>query len=339
MSPPGPGWALRGRANFRSREAPPVDAARARRSAAPGRGDRGARRHVWRCPRRRGADRMPTPPIGGHMVVPAAGGAPRFILPLMAPHRQASARTGRAWPGRWASTSWTRAPASGRRSEWPSWTAPRCSSSAAAPIAPALRRRPSTSRASCCASRSASPASRQHARCRCPTWVACWSAPTWWWRRDGAAPEALRDKALVPVSEPEIRRYATNGLPLGFSLLAPSVIPDACTHFARARHEGLSLDMSELCESRRCVALPGVARARAGLGGRAHPARTGSRPWPPGSAEGRGVDELCADFFARHRTVARALGGAGQRRGGRHAALRAAAHLLRRRDHPDLVER
>ena len=31
MSPPSPRWTLRGRANFRSREAPPVDAARARR--------------------------------------------------------------------------------------------------------------------------------------------------------------------------------------------------------------------------------------------------------------------------------------------------------------------
>lgn len=30
MSPPSRGWALRGRANFRSREAPQVDAARAR---------------------------------------------------------------------------------------------------------------------------------------------------------------------------------------------------------------------------------------------------------------------------------------------------------------------
>ena len=85
MSPPGPNWALRGRANFRSREAAPVDAAIARRewlALARHIEDRGGLVVVLPPP----SDELTGTPYAaecGHMV----GG--RFVLPRMwAPHRR-----------------------------------------------------------------------------------------------------------------------------------------------------------------------------------------------------------------------------------------------------------
>ncbi|MCC6559409.1 MAG: amidinotransferase [Polyangiaceae bacterium] len=91
MSPPSRGWALRGRANFRSREAPPVDAAAARREWLA----------LARAIEARGGTVVALPPPSdeltgmpyaaecGH-VVAAADGPPLFLLPRMAaPHRAA----------------------------------------------------------------------------------------------------------------------------------------------------------------------------------------------------------------------------------------------------------
>jgi len=99
MSPPRTDWALKGKANFRSRQAAPADAGRARREwsrladaivAAGG--------EVLVCPPN------PTAPLTGMIYTAEAGefyredGQPTFLLPKMAsPHRRAEA----AWIGAW----------------------------------------------------------------------------------------------------------------------------------------------------------------------------------------------------------------------------------------------
>lgn len=90
MSPPGRGWALRGRANFRSAEASPVDAARARRewlALARRIEQRGGR--VCVLPPDDALTGLPYAAEAGHPLPPRAGGRPRFILPRMfAAHRR-----------------------------------------------------------------------------------------------------------------------------------------------------------------------------------------------------------------------------------------------------------
>jgi N-dimethylarginine dimethylaminohydrolase len=57
-----------------------------------------------------------------------------------------------------------------------------------------------------------------------------------------------RDR-LLPVTEAEIRAYATNGLPIGDAVLAPSLVPDRVRGLFEA--SGLRVEalvMSELCE-------------------------------------------------------------------------------------------
>lgn len=54
---------------------------------------------------------------------------------------------------------------------------------------------------------------------------------------------------LLDVTEEEIRRYATNGLPIGRALLAPHLIPPRVAALLRdAGMEVISLEMRELCE-------------------------------------------------------------------------------------------
>ncbi|MCP3168165.1 dimethylarginine dimethylaminohydrolase family protein [Myxococcus qinghaiensis] len=70
--------------------------------------------------------------------------------------------------------------------------------------------------------------------------------------------ERFGEERLLTVTEDEIRRYATNGLPVGRDLLAPSVVPEAVKARVEALGMGVvSLDMSELCEkgggSSRCL--------------------------------------------------------------------------------------
>ena len=91
MSPPSRGWALKGRANFRSREAPQVDAARARlewlalAEAIEARGGT----VVALEPPTDDLTGMPYAAECGH-VIARPGQAPIFLLPRMAaPHRKA----------------------------------------------------------------------------------------------------------------------------------------------------------------------------------------------------------------------------------------------------------
>jgi N-dimethylarginine dimethylaminohydrolase len=93
MSPPSPAWALSGRANFRSRDAAPVDAAKARRewlALAEAIERFGATVAVLESddPTLTG---LPYAAEAGHVLPPSAGGSGkhRFLLPRMkAPHRQ-----------------------------------------------------------------------------------------------------------------------------------------------------------------------------------------------------------------------------------------------------------
>lgn len=89
MSPPRREWTLRGKANFRSQGATPVDAAAARRewlALARAIEARGGLVVVMHSPDP-GLTGMPYAAEAGHIVT--AGGAPRWILPRMAaPHRR-----------------------------------------------------------------------------------------------------------------------------------------------------------------------------------------------------------------------------------------------------------
>lgn len=94
MSPPSPGWAIRGRANFRSREAEPVDAARARAewlTLAEAIEEHGGT-VVALVHDDDTLTGMPYAAECGHVVEapasPGAPGGPTFLLPRMAaPHR------------------------------------------------------------------------------------------------------------------------------------------------------------------------------------------------------------------------------------------------------------
>ncbi|MEJ7730725.1 MAG: hypothetical protein WKG00_16095 [Polyangiaceae bacterium] len=269
MSPPGPGWALRGRANFRSREAPPVDAAKARGEWL---------RLAEEIEARGGTVVALPPPAGeltgmpyaaecGHVVVPAAGGAPRFILPRMAsPHRQGE---GAHWqslaralgfdvvaPG---AGVWE---AQGDVAEMDGATllffggrTDRAGMEAAARHIEGELLRIEVREPAFHGNMAALPLPEVGRMLICPDVVV----------GDGMArlQERFGDKALVPVSEAEIKSYATNGLPLGFSLLAPSVVPERVrTLCEELGMRVVSLDMGELCEkaggASRCL----VSRAR-----------------------------------------------------------------------------
>jgi N-dimethylarginine dimethylaminohydrolase len=84
----------------------------------------------------------------------------------------------------------------------------------------------------------------------------------------GALVARFGQERLVDVSEEEIRRYATNGLPIGRDLLAPSLIPERVADVAAsAGVRVVKLSMRELCEkaggASRC--LVSIARVPEGL--------------------------------------------------------------------------
>ena len=73
-------------------------------------------------------------------------------------------------------------------------------------------------------------------------------------------------EALLPVSEDEIRHYATNGLPVGRAWLTPSVVPARVRALvASLGIDVIELSMTELCEkaggASRCLVChaPGIA--------------------------------------------------------------------------------
>ena len=78
-----------------------------------------------------------------------------------------------------------------------------------------------------------------------------------------ALEESFGEDALTDVSVEEVRRYATNGLPIGKSVLAPHLVPAPVVGLMESWGlEVVSLSMTELCEkaggASRCL----VSRAR-----------------------------------------------------------------------------
>lgn len=269
MSPPGTGWALRGRANFRSREAAPVDAAKARRewlALAEHIEARGGVVVALPSPDET-LSGMPYAAECGHIVVPAAGGAPRFLLPRMATaHRQGERvhweRLARALgfevvdpgEGTWEAQGDV-AELDGATILFFGGRTDRVGMEAAAKHFEGELLRIEVREPAFHGNMAALPLPDVGRLLVCPDVVV----------GDGMQQLAKRfgDKALVPVSEAEIRSYATNGLPLGFSLLAPSVVPERVrTLCEELGMQVVSLDMGELCEkaggASRCL----VSRAR-----------------------------------------------------------------------------
>ena len=91
MSPPGPGWAIRGRANFRSQEAQTVSPLRARKEwlALAEAIEAAGATVVVLPPTNEPLTGLPYAAEAGHVLPPKAGSdRPRFLLPRMfAPHR------------------------------------------------------------------------------------------------------------------------------------------------------------------------------------------------------------------------------------------------------------
>jgi N-dimethylarginine dimethylaminohydrolase len=254
MSPPSPGWALRGRANFRSREALEVNAATARSewlalaSAIEARGGTVAALP----PPSDELTGMPYAAECGH-VLAREGEAPIFLLPRMAaPHRQAErdywAVLAEAMgmrvvdPGRGV---WE---AQGDVAEFDGATllffggrTNREGMEAAAAyftgeILPIEICEPAFH-----GNMALLPLPAADRMLVCPDVLV------------GDGLERLKQRfggeRLLSVTEAEIRCYATNGLPVGDTVLAPSIVPERVK--ALMEEHGmkvLSLAMGELCE-------------------------------------------------------------------------------------------
>jgi N-dimethylarginine dimethylaminohydrolase len=254
MSPPSRGWTLRGRANFRSREAPAVDAAEARREWLA----------LARAIEARGGTVVALPPPSdeltgmpyaaecGH-VIAADDEAPRFLLPRMAaPHRRSErehwARLAEAMglcvidvgAGTWE--------AQGDVAELDGATL--------------LFFGGRTDRAGMEAARGHFRGEVLSIEIREPAFHGNMAAlPLPAFGKLLVCPEVIApgdldrlaarfgEGRLLPVSEEEIRRYATNGLPIGGDVLAPSVLPERVARLLEAQGARVVLlPMRELCE-------------------------------------------------------------------------------------------
>ncbi|MFY2558503.1 dimethylarginine dimethylaminohydrolase family protein [Corallococcus terminator] len=263
MSPPGRGWALRGRNNFRSREAGQVDARKARRewlTLARAIEARGGTVVALSSP----SELLTGMPYAAEcgQVVAREGAAPWFVLPrMMSAHRQAEKEHWAAlarrmgfevvepdvgiweahgdvahfdgatllfWGGRTtldgleAASRWIQGEVVRVQVREPAFHG----NMALLPL-PAVDR-----------------------MLVCPDVIDAESY--------ARLRERFGEERLLTVTEDEIRRYATNGLPVGKDLLAPSVVPEAVKARVEALGMGVvSLDMSELCEkgggSSRCL--------------------------------------------------------------------------------------
>lgn len=272
MSPPSAGWALRGRANFRSREAEPVDARAARREwlalaeAIEARGGT----VVALYPPSDEISGMPYAAECGHVVM--SGGRPRFLLPNMAAAHRRSERV--YWealaermglsPTDIGAGTWE---AQGDVATFDGATllffggrTDRAGMEAAArffegEIVRIEIREPAFHGNMALLPL---PAVDRVLACREVIEPSSYEALV---ARFGA-------ERLIEVSEDEIRRYATNGLPIGRDLLAPSLVPERVVGLVTdAGMRVVSLTMRELCEkaggASRC--LVSIARVPPGL--------------------------------------------------------------------------
>lgn len=267
MSPPGPAWALRGRANFRSESASQVDPRRARRewlALADAIEARGGAVVALPSP----ADDLTGMPYAaecGHVIV--RDGSPLFLLPNMAAiHR----RSERAHWERLASRMGL-TPTSIGHALWEAQ-----GDVATFDGATLLFHGGRTERAGMEGAARFFEGEILRVEIREPAFhgnmavlplpavdrmLACRAviSPASW--------DALRarfgEERLVEVTEDEIRRYATNGLPIGRDLLTPSVTPPRVARLVTdLGMRVISLEMKELCEkaggASRCL----VSRAR-----------------------------------------------------------------------------
>ncbi|HET9451801.1 MAG TPA: amidinotransferase [Aggregicoccus sp.] len=268
MSPPGPAWGLRGRANFRSREADPADAGGARREwLALARAIEARGGTVVALP-------SPDPALTGLPYAAECGHAlaregqrPLFLLPRMkAAHRQAE------------------------REHWAPLAA-RMGFEVVDPGAGIWEAQGDVATFDGCTllfwggrtDREGHEAARAHfpgevlaLRIREPAFhgnMALLPLPAvdrMLVCPDVIEPESLQAlqrrfgaHRLLPMSEAEIRSYATNGLPVGQDWLAPSVVPERVRALvAAAGMNVVSLPMVNLCEkgggASRCLVM--VAR-------------------------------------------------------------------------------
>jgi N-dimethylarginine dimethylaminohydrolase len=275
MSPPSPRWALRGRANFRSLSAPPVDAARARREwlALAEAIEAHGGTVVALPPADDTLTGMPYAAECGHIVDTGndGNGAPLFLLPRMAsphrrPERERWARLAVAMglrvvdPGRgtWEAQGDV-AVFSGVTLLFYGGRTDREGMEAAAAMLPGELLRLEIREPAFHGNMAALPLPAADRLLVCPEALA----------GDGMDRLAARfgHDRLLFVTEPEIRCYATNGLPIGDAILAPSLLPDR----VRALFVALGLkvelfSMTELCEkaggASRCL----VSHARLGAG-------------------------------------------------------------------------
>jgi N-dimethylarginine dimethylaminohydrolase len=271
MSPPSPRWALRGRSNFRSREAPPVDAARARREwlALAEAIEAHGGTVVALPPADDTLTGMPYAAECGHIV--DIGDAPLFVLPRMAsphrrPERERWARLALEMglsvldPGRgtWEAQGDV-AVFSGVTLLFHGGRTDREGMEAAAAMLPGELLRLEIREPAFHGNMAVLPLPAADRLLVCPEVIA----------GDGTDRLAARfgHDRLLFVTEPEIRCYATNGLPIGDAILAPSVLPER----VRALFVALGLkvelfSMTELCEkaggASRCL----VSHARLGDG-------------------------------------------------------------------------
>lgn len=253
MSPPGAGWALRGRANFRSREAAQVDARAARREwlaladAIEARGGT----VVALYPPSDELTGMPYAAECGHVVT--SGGRPRFLLPNMAAAHRRGERAhwaalaermglsptdigGGTWEAQGDVATFDGATLlffGGRTDRAGMEAAARFFEGEVLKIEirePAFHGNMALLPL---------PAAGRLLVCREVTAPASFDALV---ARFGA-------ERVAEVSEDEIRRYATNGLPIGRALLAPHLIPPRVAQLViEWGMEVVTLDMRELCE-------------------------------------------------------------------------------------------
>ena len=263
MSPPGRAWAMRGRNNFRSREAPQVDARQARRE--------------WLALAREIEARggtvvaLPSPselltgmPYAAEcgQVVPRKGAPPLFLLSrMMSAHRQTerehwapmARRMGMEvvdpGVGIWEAHGDVATFDGATLLFWGGRTT-LDGLEAAARYFPGEVVRVQVREPAFHGNMAVLPLSAVDRLMVCPDVIAPDSY--------ALLRERFGEQRLLVVTEDEIRRYATNGLPVGRDLLAPSVVPDAVrARLAMLGMRVVPLTMRELCEkgggSSRCL--------------------------------------------------------------------------------------
>jgi N-dimethylarginine dimethylaminohydrolase len=268
MSPPAPSWRLRGRANFRSEAAAPVDARAAIRewvALADAIEARGGRVVSLVPPPDTELTGLPYAAECGHVV--AHEGEVLFLLPSMfAPHRKAErdlwapavaslgVRPVDLGAGLWEAQGDVAELAGKTLLFWGGRT-DLAGVTAAARYFPADAILVEVRQPAFHGNMAVLPLAAAGKLLVCPDVVA----------GDGmrALEHAFGRAALVPVTVEEIRSYATNGLPIGDAVLAPHLTPPRVLEMLRAFGlEVVVLSMRELCEkaggASRCL----VSRAR-----------------------------------------------------------------------------